>query len=128
MNGYSFCFVTSKIKECTSFYQDFFSGKVNFDCGWNVNICLLDSDFSLQFMQPQDGRKPFSEAGIMININVDDVDEEYARLKSLGVTFEMPLEDHPWGDRGFSVVDPIGNSVYMYSEREPSEEFSQYYK
>lgn len=33
----------------------------------------------------------------------------------------------PWGDRGFSVIDPIGNSVYIYSDREPSEEFRQYY-
>ncbi len=31
-------------------------------------------------------------------------------------------------DRGFSVIDPIGNSVYIYSDREPSEEFKQYYK
>jgi len=39
----------------------------------------------------------------------------------------MPLEDHPWGDRGFSVMDPIGNSVCIYSDREPSEEFKQYF-
>ena len=36
--------------------------------------------------------------------------------------------NHPWGDRGFSVIDPIGNSVYIYSDREPTDEFKQYYK
>lgn len=25
-------------------------------------------------------------------------------------------------------MDPIGNSVYIYSDREPSDEFKQYYK
>ncbi|VGO15287.1 hypothetical protein PDESU_03869 [Pontiella desulfatans] len=31
-------------------------------------------------------------------------------------------------DRGFSVVDPNGVSLYIFSERDPSEEFKQYYK
>jgi uncharacterized glyoxalase superfamily protein PhnB len=38
----------------------------------------------------------------------------------------MPLEDHPWGDRGFSIVDPIGTSIYIYADREPSEEYKKY--
>ncbi len=128
MNSLSFCFFTNKVEECISFYKEYFSGKVTFDCGWYINISLLETDFSLQFMQPKGTQALFSENGIMININVDDVDAEYNRLVSLGITIAMPLEDHSWGDRGFSVVDPIGNSVYVYSDREPSEEFVQYYK
>ncbi len=69
----------------------------------------------------------FGGAGVMLNFKVDDVDSEYARLSQSGLTVAMPLEDHPWGDRGFSVTDPIGNSVYIYSDREPSDEFKQYY-
>lgn len=30
--------------------------------------------------------------------------------------------------RGFSIIDPIGNSLYIYSDREPIDEFKQYYK
>ena len=37
------------------------------------------------------------------------------------------LEDHHWGDRAFFVIDPIGNSVYIYSKINPSEKFAQYY-
>jgi hypothetical protein len=59
---------------------------------------------------------------------VDDVDAEHERLMAAGLETAMPLEDHPWGDRGFSVIDPIGNSVYLYSDREPSDEFKPYYK
>ncbi len=40
----------------------------------------------------------------------------------------MPLEDHPWGDRGFAIQDPNGITLYIYSDREPSEEFKQYFK
>ncbi|WP_281281227.1 VOC family protein [Pontiella desulfatans] len=64
----------------------------------------------------------------MYNFSVDDVDAEYQRLTEAGLTPVMPLEDHPWGDRGFSVVDPNGVSLYIFSERDPSEEFKQYYK
>jgi uncharacterized glyoxalase superfamily protein PhnB len=39
----------------------------------------------------------------------------------------MPLEDHPWGDRGFAVADPNGITLYIFSEIAPSEEFKQYY-
>jgi len=63
----------------------------------------------------------------MLNFKVDDVDTEHARLTNEGLQIAMPLEDHPWGDRGFSVIDPIGNSVYVYSDREPSDEFKQYH-
>ena len=35
---------------------------------------------------------------------------------------------HPWGDRGFAVQDPNCIVLYIYSEREPSPEFKQYYK
>lgn len=39
----------------------------------------------------------------------------------------MPLDDHPWGDRGFAILDPNGVTLYIYSAREPADEFKQYY-
>ena len=79
-------------------------------------------------MQPQDEMPVFNGDGVTLNFKVDDVDAEHERLTDAGLSTVMPLEDHPWGDRGFSIVDPIGNSVYIYSDREPSEEFKQFYK
>ena len=79
-------------------------------------------------MQPQENMPTFGGAGVMLNFKVDDVNAEHTRLTKAGLQTAMPLEDHPWGDRGFSVIDPIGNSVYIYSDREPSDEFKQYYK
>ena len=34
----------------------------------------------------------------------------------------MPLGDHPWGDRGFCVLDPNGVALYVYTEIEPAPE------
>jgi uncharacterized glyoxalase superfamily protein PhnB len=45
-----------------------------------------------------------------------------------GIIATVPLEDHPWGDRGFAVQDPNGVTLYIYSDREPTAEFKQYIK
>ncbi len=127
-NELSTCFCTHDIKTCREFYQRHFAAKVTFDCGWYVNLSIGGDGPSIQFMQPQGDMPPFSGTGVVLNFKVDDVDVEHARLMEAGLQIGMPLEEHPWGDRGFSIPDPIGNSVYIYSEREPSDEFKQYYK
>jgi uncharacterized glyoxalase superfamily protein PhnB len=124
----STCFVTNEVDACRQFYQRHFSATAIFDCGWYVNLRVGGNGPSIQFMQPQKDMPIFSGAGVMLNFKVDDVDSEHTRLMEAGLQVVMPLEDHPWGDRGFSVIDPIGNSVYIYSDREPSDEFKQYYK
>ena len=124
----STCFITSEVDACREFYKNHFSAKAIFDAGWYVNLRIAGDGPSIQFMQPQDDMPIFNGPGIMLNFNVEDVDKEHARLTKAGLHTAMPLEDHPWGDRGFSIIDPIGNSVYIYSDREPTNEFKQYYK
>ena len=127
-NRLSTCFCTDDVDSCREFYQHYFSAKTIFDCCWYVNLRIGGNGHTIQFMQPQENMPTFGGAGVMLNFEVDDVDAEHTRLAEAGLQTAMPLEDHPWGDRGFSVIDPIGNSVYIYSDREPSDEFKQYYK
>jgi uncharacterized glyoxalase superfamily protein PhnB len=82
---------------------------------------------SIQFMEPQGDMPVYTGAGVTLNIAVDDVDAEHKRLMAAGLSELMPLADHPWGDRGFSIADPIGNSVYIYSDREPAKDFRPYF-
>ncbi len=124
----STCFCTDNVDACREFYQRHFSAKVTFDCGWYVNLCIGTEGPSIQFMSPQGDMPRFNGKGVTLNFKVDDVDAEYARLTRARLDVVMPLEDHPWGDRGFSVTDPIGISLYIYSDREPSEEFRAYFK
>ncbi|NTW57372.1 MAG: glyoxalase [Chlorobiaceae bacterium] len=124
----SAAFTTNRVGEARDFYVRYFGAKVTFDCGWYVNLEFGNSASTLQFMSPlQPEHKLSSSAGLMYNFLVDDVDQEYMRLTGAGLTAVVPLEDHPWGDRGFSVQDPNGISLYIYSERSPTEEFRQYY-
>lgn len=126
-NELSTCFCTNDVDACREFYEQYFSAAAVFDCGWYVNLRIGGDGPAIQFMQPQGDTPTFGGAGVILNFKVDDVDAEHARLVKAGLQAAMPLEDHPWGDRGFSVIDPIGNAVYVYSDREPSAEFKPYF-
>ena len=124
----STCFITNNVDTCRSFYEQHFAAQAIFDCGWYLNLRIGGNGPSIQFMQPQEGMTEYSDKGITLNFKVDDVDAEHARLVAAGLQIAMPLGNHPWGDRGFSIIDPIGNSLYIYSDREPVDEFKLYYK
>lgn len=103
------------------FYKNFFNAEVTFDCGWYIDLTFCNT--SLQFMAPQQGSESFNGKGITLNIKTDDADAEYKRLLQLGIEISSPIENHPWGDRSFSVQDPLGNELCLYMDAPPSEEF-----
>ena len=127
-NELSTCFCTNDVDACREFYQRHFGAKIVFDCGWYVNLYIGGDGPAIQFMRPRGEMPVYGGTGVMLNFNVDDVDAEHKRLTEAGLQTAMPLEDRPWGDRGFSVIDPIGNSVYIYSDREPADEFKPYFE
>lgn len=121
------CIITSKVDESRDFYLKHFAAKLSFDCGWYINL-EFGNGSSLQFMAPQAEQVACNPTGLTYNFCVADVDAEHQQLVSSGLVPVMPLEDHPWGDRGFAVQDPNGIVLYIYSEREPSPEFKPFYK
>jgi len=57
-----------------------------------------------------DDRPPESRryaGGMHVEVKVDDVEAEHARLSRLGVAVSE-LIDQPWGERHFSFADPDG--------------------
>ncbi len=84
-------------------------------CGENVE---------LSFMTPGESSEPFSGEGLMLCLQVDNVDKEYERLHAIGVPLVQDPKDNPWGDRSLIAMDPVGISVYVYQPIEPSPEFA----
>jgi len=120
------CIISSKIQESSDFYVRYLGAKLSFDCGWYINL-EFGNGACMQFMSPQLGQTLCNTAGLSYNFCVGDVDSEHQLLISSGIAITMPLEDHPWGDRGFAIQDPNGIFLYMYSMRDPSPEYKQYY-
>ena len=123
------CIVTERVAESRDFYVRHFAAEVTFDCGWYVNLRLGPETSELQFMEPREGGPPAcATAGLTYNLRVADVDAEHERLVAEGLAPVRPLEDHPWGDRGFAVLDPNGVVLYIYTDTEPTDEFKPFYK
>ena len=51
---------------------------------------------------------------VLIELEVADVDREYARLKGLQVEWLQELTTQPWGHRAFYVCDPDGNVLNFH--------------
>ena len=125
----SSAFTTEKVSETRDFYIKYLGARLTFDCGWYINLQFGNDSATLQFMSPQKPEHKLSKAcGLIYNFSVDDVDKEYDRVTKDGLTIGTPLNDAPWGDRYFIVIDPIGIALYFYKQIEPTPEFKQYIK
>ncbi|MRX34705.1 VOC family protein [Aminobacter sp. MDW-2] len=122
----SLCITTKRVVETRDFYIRHFGARAVFDCGWYVSL-EFETGLSLQFMEPQGEQPTCDTAGLTYNFCVDDVDDEHRAMTAVGLVPVMPIEDHPWGDRGFAIRDPNGITLCIYSNREPSHEFRQFY-
>jgi uncharacterized glyoxalase superfamily protein PhnB len=65
----------------------------------------------LPYGDPTAAPKP---GGMRVEVHVEDVDAEHARLKQLGLNVGE-LKDQPWGERNFFFSDPDGY-VWSYGQ------------
>lgn len=121
--------VTDRLAETRRFHETHFDAWAAFDCGWYVVLRLGRQDGApeLCLMEPRDGQPAYA-GGLVLNLVVDDVDAAHAAMQAAGLAAAIPLADHPWGDRGFGVVDPAGVMVYCHVPVEPSAEFRPYFR
>lgn len=125
INAVSTTIITPQLDASRRFYQQHFAARPLFDCGWYV-VLRLGTGHELCLMAPQDGMTPYS-GGIFLNLRVENADALHQQLTDAGVTVAIPLDDHPWGDRGFGVADPAGVMVYCHHPIPPSAEFAPYF-
>ena len=64
---------------------------------------------------------PFSantNSDILLEFKVENIDEDYERLKKSGIEIVNPLANTPasWGTRGFYFKDPDGNLLDFFSD------------
>ena len=119
-------FVENPAASC-DFYIEHFDAKIKFDSGWYMIVAVGDCE--LCFMKPQSpDQSIFNGKGLMYSFEIENVDSEHSRLSKLGVTVVIPLEDYPWGDRAFGILDPHGIILYFYKLIKPTEEYKNSHK
>ena len=93
------------------------------DAGAGVSLAVLDASHATI---PERGRGPAS-AGVLLNFEVADVDDEYARLTAAGLPVLLPLRDEDFGQRHFSVQGPDGVMIDVIKPIPPSADFAAQY-
>lgn len=119
---------TNRLAEVKEFYQSHFGFRVVFEGKGYLALRSEGDTVELSFMLPDSEEQPlFEGGGLTYCFEVENVDAEYDRLSTRGVTIVQPLVDQPWGDRCFIVLDPLGIALYIHRPGEPAEEFKQYF-
>jgi catechol 2,3-dioxygenase-like lactoylglutathione lyase family enzyme len=96
---------TEKVEPATSFYRDVLGMTIGMDLGWIVTF-VADGSAAPQVSIAVEGGSgtPVPD----ISVEVDDLDEVYARATQAGFAVEYGPVTEPWGVRRFFVRDPFG--------------------
>lgn len=121
--------VTDKLIECRDFYVRLFGFRVIFEATWFVYMTSDgDHPYGIAFMTPDHPSRPpgpeaFNGKGMFLTLQVADAAAEFERLKKAGVEIAYPVEDEPWGQRRFGLLDPAGMWVDVVQQIEPASGF-----
>lgn len=117
--------VTKNKNACRDFWCRHLGMQVGFDSDWFVWLTSEDGSSSIAFMTPDHpsappGPEAYSGSGICFELQVDDVDLEYARFLQTGGRVDYPLTNEPFGQRRFGFRDPAGLWVDVVQQIEPT--------
>jgi len=123
-------FTTVKVQETKEFYEKYLEATTIFEKEGYVNLRFGNTSTILELVAPQSPEDKQSDStGLGFNILVDDVDLLYQKITSAKLNIVMPIEDHPWGERGFGIKDPNGLTIYIHQViGEPTEEYKKFMK
>jgi lactoylglutathione lyase len=103
------------IKRAASFYRDVLGLKIKNE--W-PNYIIFDLGGTATFAVMLGGKKGRKEGAPNIYLAVENVDEEYERLKAKGVNFVEPAKKQYWGGYAALFADPDENLFYLTQIRD----------
>ena len=118
--------ITEKLAESKAFYTQVLQFGVTFENDFYLLLHTPNQEVEISFLLPNHPsqqplfQKPFTQQGVYLTIEVENVDEYYHQLKEQGVPIAIGLREEPWGDRHFAIIDPngIGIDIVTYSAPE----------
>jgi uncharacterized glyoxalase superfamily protein PhnB len=113
------CLITNNVNELVQFYETALvlkaqrSGETyaEFHTGAGV-LAIFSADAQEKYI-PGSAQAAMNK-GVILEFQVADVDQEFARLQSLVKTWVKPPTTQPWGTRSIYFRDPDGNLVDFY--------------
>ena len=109
--------ITEKLAESKAFYTQVLPFGVTFENDFYLLLHTPNQEAEISFLLPNHPsqqplfQKPFTQQGVYLTIEVENVDEYYHKLKEQGVPIAIELREEPWGDRHFAIIDPNGIGI-----------------
>ncbi len=118
LNG--ICLNTKDVLSLAGFYQKVLCLKAEGDAR-HMQLRTAGAGLAIFSLDGMEAMAPHSTQGLgagraTLMFEVQGVDQEYGRLKGLGVDMIKPPETYPWGARSFWFKDPDGNIVDFYEQ------------
>jgi catechol 2,3-dioxygenase-like lactoylglutathione lyase family enzyme len=100
-------------KASRDFYAALFGFETVFENAWYVQMHLPERPaVQIAFVQREHDSVPapwrVRPQGVLVTVELDDVDACHARACALGLAIVYPLVREVWGQRHFMVADPNG--------------------
>lgn len=124
--------MTDRLAECRAFWVDRLGFSVAFEASWILVLSSGGAGRLVAFMTTDHPSTPphrerFGGEGLLLTLEVEDVDAEHARLAALGIVAEHGPQDEPWGQRRFLLRDPAGVWVDVVRQIAPADGFWERY-
>lgn len=108
------CFITEDVSRLKRFYETIFGVEAEGD---EIHSAITLDGLTITFDSAKLLKNHHSFGYVsgnsanntIVGFDVDNVDEEFHKLKTLGVEMLNEPTTHPWGARSFQFKDPDGN-------------------
>lgn len=119
MNLTHICIITRDVSRIANFYKKVLKAEPAIENRYYVEFEVKDAklaifDIKSQEMIAPGSLTPESNNSVMIEFNVENVDEEYDRIKAEGIEIVRKPRNQVWGVRSFYFRDCDGNLVDFY--------------
>jgi catechol 2,3-dioxygenase-like lactoylglutathione lyase family enzyme len=119
---------SSDVAASADFFRDHFGFETTFEAEWYVSLRL--GSWELAVLQaghptiPEHYRERTAD-GVLLNLEVDDVDAVHDRLVAAGLTPVLPLRSEDFGQRHTIFAGPDGVLVDIITPIPPSGEYAE---
>lgn len=124
--------MTDDVPRAHAFYAELLGLADAFASDWYVSLAASD-DATVQLGIVARGHDSVpaafrsATAGLLVTVEVEDVDAVHTRALAHELPFHVPLRDEPWGQRHFITEDPDGVLVDVVTVIPPAPEFVAQY-
>lgn len=121
--------MSGDVAKASAFYREVLGFEVTFESDWYVSLRLDAFELAILAHDHEtipEGYRAMPQ-GVLVNLEVDNVDEVYAQLLQAGTQAVQPLRDEAFGQRHVIVAAPDGVLLDVIQPIPPSEEFAAAY-